>query len=91
MEAYKILPHTFQQAEKLGLHIRPSKYHKYKIDIYDMDRNFLFSGGDRNYMDYAYYLKLYDKEYADERKKLYAIRHQKESIRGKIISFLLWQ
>lgn len=91
MEAYKILPHTFQQADKLGLYIKPSMNKRYKIDIFDMNRNFLFSGGDRNYLDYAYYLKLHGKEYADERKRLYAMRHKNETIRGKVISALLWQ
>jgi hypothetical protein len=90
MEEYEILPRTFKQAEKLGLHIMPSRYRKYKIDIYDMNSKYLFSGGDRKYSDYAHYIKSHGKKYADERRRLYHIRHKGETLRGRLIAELLW-
>jgi hypothetical protein len=87
---YEILPRTFKQAKKIGVIVKPSRYAKYKIDIFDKQDNYLYSGGDSKYSDYPHYIKTHGKEYADERKRLYANRHQNETIRGKIIKFLLW-
>ena len=88
---YEILPHTFKQAEKIGVVIKPSRYAKYKIDIFDKQGNYLYSGGDPKYSDYSHYIQTHGKEYADERKRLYANRHRNETIRGKLIKFLLWE
>jgi hypothetical protein len=87
---YTILPYTFQQAKKLGVIVKPSRFSKYKIDIYDLKGNYGFSGGDSRYSDYPHYIKSHGKEYADERRRLYHIRHKGETLRGRLIAELLW-
>lgn len=87
---YDILPYTFKQAKKLKVKVLSSKNPKYKIDVYDEKGTYLFSGGDPNYSDYPHYIISKGKSYANERRKLYKLRHQDETIRGRVISALLW-
>jgi len=91
---YDILPYTYKQAEKLGVKVFPSDNPKYKIEVYDKDGNFLFYGGSPSYSDYPHYIESHGKKYADERRRLYHIRHrksiEKDGSRGQLIAFLLW-
>lgn len=87
---YEIQPYTFSQARKLGLYVKASQKGNYKIDVFNKDGEYLFSGGSMGYSDYPTYLKEKGKEYADERRRLYKLRHTKETVRGRIISALLW-
>jgi hypothetical protein len=91
---YHILPYTYNQAEKLGVQVFPSDNPKYKIEIYDTYGGFMFYGGSPNYSDYPSYIQSHGKEYADERRRLYHIRHKKEiekvGSRGWTIAKLLW-
>ena len=87
---YDILPYTERQAKKYGLQLRASRMGNYKIDVFNAKGEYLFSGGDRRYSDYPHYIKTHGKEYADERRRLYRIRHVKETVRGRIIEALLW-
>ena len=48
-----------------------------KIDVYTINNDFLHSIGDIRYNDYPNYCIIYNKQYADERKRLYHIRHKK--------------
>ena len=82
MSNYEIQPYSFRRAEELGVQIVPSKNPKKKIDVYDYYGKFICSIGDRKYGDYFTYLAKYGKLYADERRRLYHIRHSKEA--GKI-------
>jgi hypothetical protein len=91
---YNILPNTYKKAKLLGIKIYPSTNPKYKIDIYDYNNNYIFSIGASGYLDYQYYLKLYGKSYAEERRRLYMIRHNKdinkEGSKGYYSFNLLW-
>ena len=87
---YQILPYTQRQAKKLGVQVKPSQRGNYKIDVFDSKGDYMFSGGDRRYSDYPHYLRARNKAFADERRRLYHVRHPNESMRGKIIAFLLW-
>jgi hypothetical protein len=92
---YQIKKHTLDRAKELGLKVFASDNPKYKIEVYDgLSGHFLFYGGDANYSDYPSYLESHGREYADERRRLYRIRHQKEinniGSRGSIIAYLLW-
>jgi hypothetical protein len=91
---YDILPYTFKKARELNIIVKPSKYSKYKIDIYDSNENYIFSGGATGYSDYPHYILSKGKIYADERKRLYNIRHKKEILKpyskGWYIDQLLW-
>lgn len=91
---YDILPYTYKQAKKLEVSVFPSDNPKYKIEVYDKNGLFMFYGGDPNFSDYPHYIKSHGKEYADNRRRLYYIRHKKDieniGSRGYIISKLLW-
>ena len=91
---YDIQPYTFKRAKELGVMVKPSKNPKYKIDIFDLKGNYMYSGGLPSYSDYPHFLKNKGKEFADERKRLFLIRHKKETkvphSRGWFIANLLW-
>ena len=78
MSNYVITDYSYNQAKKLNLIIKSSKNKNKKIDVYDIENNeFLHSIGDIRYNDYPNYCIVYKKKYADERRRLYHIRHQK--------------
>jgi len=91
---YKIFDYSFKQAKRLGVVIKPSITIGKKIDIFDKSGNYLTSIGDINYLDYPSYIKLFGKRYADERRKLYKIRHQryrtKKNTRSWFADQILW-
>jgi len=90
---YEIKPYTEQQAKRLGVTVRPSTTSKKKVDVYK-DGAKVASIGDMNYKDYPTYLKEEGKAVADERRRLYHIRHkkdeQKKGSSGYYASRLLW-
>jgi hypothetical protein len=61
----------------------------FKLDVYKDDK-YLTSIGHKDYKDYATYLEEYGKDYADERRRLYKLRHKKEGVRGQLASAILW-
>lgn len=75
---YEIKPRTKKIAKQLGVMFFPADNPKYKIDIYDHKGLFMFRIGDSRYSDYPTYLEEYGKEIANERRRLYMIRHAKE-------------
>ena len=79
MSNYIITQYSYDKAKKLNLIIKSSKNKGKKIDVYTINNEFLHSIGDIRYNDYPSYLSTstYNKQYADERKRLYHIRHQK--------------
>jgi len=91
---YKISQYSYNQAKKLGVKIYPSKYKNKKIDVYDFNNNFIFSIGDIRYKDFQIYLKEKGKQYAENRRRLYHIRHNKDEkkldSRGYYASIILW-
>ena len=76
MSNYIISDYTKKRAMKLGVNIKPSKNRNKKIDVFK-DNKFLFSIGAAGYLDYTQYIKLFNKRYADERRRLYRLRHAK--------------
>ena len=77
MSNYNITDYSYNQAKKLNLIIKPSINKNKKIDVYTINNEFLHSIGDIRYNDYPNYCIIYNEKYADERKRLYHIRHQK--------------
>ena len=73
---YTIKPRQKRAAKRLGVSIKPSTTANKKIDVY-LDDKKISSIGDINYNDYATYLKSNGLKYADNRKRLYKIRHEK--------------
>jgi hypothetical protein len=72
---YSISDYSFQQAKKLGVEIKPSKNPKKKIDVYKGKK--IISIGASGYKDYPTYMKQ-NKTLADERRRLYKSRHEKD-------------
>jgi len=91
---YDITKKQRQIAKKIGVHIFPSDKPKYKIDVYDNEGVYYCSIGDISYNDYFLYLKNNGKAYADNRRRLYLIRHKDELLsigsRGWFSAKLLW-
>jgi hypothetical protein len=75
---YKILPYTLAQAKRLNVKVRPSSKANKKIDVYDRKGNFVVSVGAKGYLDFPTYKKLFGKKIADQRRKLYKARHEKD-------------
>jgi O-glycosyl hydrolase len=86
---YAIKPQQVAQAKKLGLTIKPSTKGNFKVDVF-RDGKYVTSIGHKDYKDYATYLEEYGKTYADERKRLYYLRHRNEGVRGELSKLILW-
>jgi len=74
---YKILPYSYNQAKKLNVIIKPSMKKDKKIDVYDLNNNYLLSIGSINHYDYPYYIEIKGKSHADKRRSLYKKRFEK--------------
>jgi len=91
---YNILPYSYKQASKLKVIIKPSSKKNKKIDVYDLNNNFLVSIGSINHLDYPYYIKYKGKDYANKRRELYKKRFQKTRLIKNTASYfadkILW-
>ena len=92
---YNITKYSYDKAKKLGLEIKPSTRKGKKIDVFQRKNGaFINAIGDINYKDYPTYLEQDSKNYADERRRLYKIRHEKdrkvEGSKGWYADKLLW-
>lgn len=85
-----IQPYSHQQAERLGVLIRPSANEKKKIDVFKNGKK-VASIGAMGYGDFPSFLKTDGKAYAEERRRLYHIRHKKDSsLAGRYARSILW-
>lgn len=88
---YDISDYTKQKAKKLNVIVKPSTRKNKKIDVYNSKLEKIASIGDIRYYDYPLYIKKFGKDYADERRKLYHIRHtDNNDVAGKLAKILLW-
>jgi hypothetical protein len=94
---YEITKYTHDKAKRLALKVYPSTNKKHKLDVYDLEGNFIASVGAIGYLDYPSYKLLeqqgkYPKGYADERRRLYKLRHKGDinHYRGYLANELLW-
>jgi hypothetical protein len=91
---YKITDYSYNQAKKLNVKIKPSNTGNFKIDVFDFTGKLITSIGDKNYNDYPTYIKNNGLEYAEERRKLYKKRHEKDrkvkNSRGYYADKILW-
>ena len=74
--SYVIRPYTKKKAKALGVDVRPSKKSDKKIDVI-RDGTIIASVGARGMGDYPTYLETHDKEFAEERRRLYKRRHER--------------
>ena len=90
---YQITDYTYRQAKKLGVDVKPSTDKKKKIDVIKNGKK-IASVGAIGYKDYPTYIKEKGLSYANERRKLYKIRHSKDRVKigtnGYFADKLLW-
>lgn len=84
---YNIKPYTQKQAKKIGVVIKPSKNPDKKLDVY-RDNDFIASIGAKGMSDFPSYIQSHGLEYANERRKLYKKRHQKDRLKRWTPSWL---
>ena len=87
---YKITNYSYKKAEENDLNIIPSTKKNKKIDVFK-DGNKIISIGAINYKDYPTYIEEKGLKYANERRRLYNIRHKNNNeIAGFYAKKLLW-
>ena len=69
--------YTLKKAKKWGVEVRPSTNPKKKIDVFRRGEK-IASVGATGYNDYPTYLLEKGKAVADERRRLYRLRHAKD-------------
>lgn len=94
---YRITNEIKQEANKLGVNIKPSNIKNKKLDVFNKDGKKIASIGDAKYKDYHIYKREKGIEYANERRRLYHLRHKGEPMKknGKytasyLAKTLLW-
>lgn len=81
--AYTITAYTKTQAKKHNVIVKPSNVQGKKIDVFNKKGEKLASIGALGYSDYPTFKKENGLEYANERRRLYKERHEKDRhIRG---------
>jgi len=91
---YKIKARQRANAKKLGLTIKPSTNPKKKLDVFNKDGKRIARIGGMGYGDYASFISERGMDYANERRRLYKIRHNKTRMKAGTNSFyadkILW-
>jgi len=75
---YNILPYSYTKAKELNVIIAPSKNPRKKIDVFKENGKFLCSVGAYGMGDYPSYMQQKGKQFADERRRLYRVRHKND-------------
>jgi hypothetical protein len=78
MPKYQITPEIKARAKKLEIEVKPSSNPKKKLDAYSKDGKIIASFGGNGYMDYHLYKKEYGNEVAEQKRKQYKKRHEKD-------------
>ena len=78
---YRIKTGQRDAARRLGVVIRPSTVKNKKLDVFKGGKK-VASVGAMGYKDFHLYTKEKGKDFAEKRRRLYKIRHQKN--RGKV-------
>jgi hypothetical protein len=86
---YQITDYTKQKAKEIDVEVRPSHDPKKKIDVYS-DGILIKSIGARGYSDYPSYIIEKGQKYADNRRRLYYIRHRGDTLGEYLSLWLLW-
>jgi hypothetical protein len=90
---YKITKRQRSNAKKLGVTLRPSSNTSKKLDVFKNGKK-IFSIGAMGYRDYDSYLADFPRPYANERRRLYKLRHQnnrtKKDTAGFYADRILW-
>ena len=85
--------YTKDQAKKLGVTVKPTTNKKKKLDVFKNGEK-VATVGAAGYGDYPTFLSTRGKKYADERRRLYRLRHEKDrniiGSNGYYADRLLW-
>ena len=76
--AYTITSYTKEQARKHNVVVKPSSVKGKKIDVFNKKGEKLASVGALGYSDYPTFIKEKGLTYANERRRLYKERHDKD-------------
>lgn len=71
---FKPVTEHFRNAKKIGVSIKPSKVKGKKLDVF-LEGEKVASIGDTKYMDYQSYKEEKGLDFANNRRRLYRIRH----------------
>ena len=90
--SYVISEYTKKKARELNVTVKPSTNSKKKVDVFSKDGKKIASIGARGMMDYPLYIKEKGLEFANDRRRLYRIRHKKDLNQGNgyWAAALLW-
>jgi hypothetical protein len=92
--AYRITSYTKGRAKALGVTVKPSTVKGKKIDVFNKKGDKLASIGAIGYGDYPTFVKTKGLDYADSRRHMYKIRHEKDRHKrgsaGYYADQLLW-
>ena len=86
---YTILPYTKDKAKQLGVTVTPSTKKGKKLDVFKNGK-LIASIGAIGYKDYPTYLKEDGQAIANERRRLYRLRHTKNTLGEQLALNLLW-
>jgi hypothetical protein len=90
---YVISSYTLKQAKRLGVEVKISTNKTKKIDVYRNGKKIASVGG-AGYSDYYTYIQTHGRVYANKRRELYKIRHEKDRhvkwSNGFLADQLLW-
>ena len=91
--AYKPTKRQLLNAQKLGVMIAPSSNSRKKIDVYRNGKK-ISEIGATGYLDYDGYIRTEGLKVANERRRLYKLRHEKDRHRkgtaGYYADKILW-
>ena len=76
--SYKITEYTKHKAKELGVIVKPSQVKNKKIDVFDKEGDKLASVGAIGYDDFPTCIRKKGRVYAEQRRKLYKERHEKD-------------
>jgi hypothetical protein len=88
-QKYEISDYTKRRAKEIGVEVSLSEKKDKKIDVFK-DGKYLKSIGAKGMYDYPTWMKEKGKEYAEERRRLYHQRHQKNTLGELLARWLLW-
>jgi hypothetical protein len=74
---YTITNYTYRQAKKIGVTVKPSTNKTKKIDVYKKGIK-VASVGAQGYSDFPTFMKKNGRKYAQTRRRLYKMRHEKD-------------
>ena len=91
---YIITSYTKERAKAIGVTVKPSTVKGKKIDVFSRKGEKLASIGAIGYGDYPTFVRKRGLEYADSRRRLYKMRHEKDRHKrgsaGYFADKLLW-